>query len=292
MIGVVVVRSGRLGLGVHDVAGAVDELWLIGSELDTVTSVPVGTTRRIELGDFAPAAWAKFLAAELTGSCVVLASSPDGRDLAGRLAEIWGVELFAGCTQLSASQIATPRYGGATTFVQTTPERFVATVQARNTTGVLFDAEGPVETAVLDSQGDAVMLGELAPDLETVDLADAARIVAGGAGLANEASFGRLSELAPRLGAAMGATRVITDRGWVPFRRQIGTTGATVNPRLYVALGISGAVQHTSGLGAPDHVISVNIDGACPMSQRADLVLIADANETLDELLLMTGEGP
>ena len=82
----------------------------------------------------------------------------------------------------------------------------------------------------------------------------------------------------------MGATRVVTDRGWVGHERQIGTTGVVVDPRLYVAFGISGAVQHTSGLGQPDHIISVNTDAHCPMMQLADLAIVADANAVLDEL--------
>jgi electron transfer flavoprotein alpha subunit len=82
----------------------------------------------------------------------------------------------------------------------------------------------------------------------------------------------------------MGVTRVITDRGWAPHQRQIGTTGIVVDPRLYLAFGVSGAVQHTSGLGQPDHIISVNTDAHCPMMQMADLAIVSDANAVLDEL--------
>ncbi|MGZ4703159.1 MAG: FAD-binding protein, partial [Ilumatobacteraceae bacterium] len=83
----------------------------------------------------------------------------------------------------------------------------------------------------------------------------------------------------------VGATRVITDRGWVGHDRQIGTTGVIVDPHLYIAFGISGAVQHTSGLGHPEHIISVNTDPYCPMMQLADLAVIGDANAVLDALL-------
>ncbi len=87
----------------------------------------------------------------------------------------------------------------------------------------------------------------------------------------------------------MGATRVITDRGWVHHDRQIGTTGVVVAPTLYLSFGVSGAVQHTSGLGAPDNIISVNTDPHCPMMAMSDLAIVADANATLDELLLLLG---
>jgi electron transfer flavoprotein alpha subunit len=82
----------------------------------------------------------------------------------------------------------------------------------------------------------------------------------------------------------VGATRVITDRGWVPHARQIGTTGCVIDPELYFAFGISGAVQHTAGLGQPQHIVSVNTDPHCPMMQLADLAIVCDANAVVDEL--------
>ncbi len=124
----------------------------------------------------------------------------------------------------------------------------------------------------------------LPPDVTTMDLSEAPRILGGGAGLESAERFVQLEAVAARLGASMGATRVITDRGWLDHSRQIGTTGVVVDPRLYLAFGISGAVQHTAGLGQPDHVISVNVDAHCPMMELADLAVVADANATLDEL--------
>ena len=118
-----------------------------------------------------------------------------------------------------------------------------------------------------------------------MDLTEAATIVGGGAGLDAEERFVQLDTFAGRIGGVMGATRVITDRGWVHHDRQIGTTGVVVDPTLYLSFGVSGAVQHTSGLGAPDHIISVNTDPHCPMMAMSDLAIVSDANETLVELL-------
>ena len=120
--------------------------------------------------------------------------------------------------------------------------------------------------------------------MTTIDLTEADRIAAGGAGLESAERFEQLARIAAAIGGAMGATRVITDRAWVGHERQIGTTGVVVGPELYVAFGISGAVQHTSGLGDPRHVISVNIDPHCPMMQMSDLAVVSDANAVLDEL--------
>ena len=138
---------------------------------------------------------------------------------------------------------------------------------------------------VLAECNDPVLEQLLPPDAATIDLSEATRIVAGGAGLDDSRRFDQLGVLGAVLGASVGATRVVTDRGWLGHERQIGTTGVIVDPRLYVAFGISGAVQHTTGLGRPDHVISVNTDPHCPMMQLADIAVIADANVVLDELL-------
>ncbi|MDQ5840143.1 MAG: mycofactocin-associated electron transfer flavoprotein alpha subunit, partial [Chloroflexota bacterium] len=136
------------------------------------------------------------------------------------------------------------------------------------------------------------VLEVLEPDPETMDLAEAGRVLAGGAGLvprdagagAGPAAMTLLQHVATALGASAGATRVVTDAGWVGFERQIGTTGVAIDPDLYVAFGISGASQHTGGLGAPRHIVSVNTDASCPMTAMADLGLVTDAGELLKVL--------
>lgn len=291
-IGVVVVRNGRLGLGASDVAAVADEVWLLGSGLDEVALAPTNVTRTLKLGAFAPDAWATLLAREVGESSVLFSAEPDGRDLAGRLGERLGVPVYSGCVELRAGRAVTPRYGGATTTVHELADRYVATIQPTSLTATLVPPTCEPTAPSLAATIDVAPLAEIEPDLESVDLADARRIMAGGAGLSDEADFESLAQLAPRMSAAMGATRVITDRGWAPFRRQIGTTGATVSPELYVAFGISGAVQHTSGLGSPEHVISINTDPACPMSQMADVAIVADAHDTLAALVQLVSEAP
>ena len=271
-------------------AECADELWLMGSGLADVLEVPPGTTRRIECGPFAPSAWSTYLAREVRAQSVVLAATTDGRDLAGQLAQRLGVDVVTGCTEITDSAMVSVHYGGATSVVQDTPAHFVATLQVRNRSGNLHAAQGAIEIVPMPSSGDVQAVREEAPDPETVDLADATLIFAGGAGLTEQQSFVTLARCATALHAAMGATRVITDRGWVSGRRQIGTTGVTVKPELYVAFGISGAVQHTSGLGSPRHIISINTDPSCPMHQMADVALVADADATLLALETLLGD--
>lgn len=122
-------------------------------------------------------------------------------------------------------------------------------------------------------------------DPRTVDLREAERIVAGGLGLGGPEGVAQLWELGNRLGAAVGGTRVISDRGWLPADRFIGTTGKIVAPKLYLALGISGASQHTSGMNGSETVIAVNIDRTAPIFGLADLGIVADVRQLIPALL-------
>ena len=152
---------------------------------------------------------------------------------------------------------------------------------ARELTGI---AVSPIATIERERFAPASWAQLLAPDAATIDLAEATLIVAGGAGLSGPERFRALARVAVAVNASVGGTRVVTDRGWLAHERQIGTTGVVVDPRVYVALGISGAVQHTSGLGRPQHIISVNTDPYCPMMQLADIAIVADANAVLEAL--------
>ncbi|MDQ2717317.1 MAG: electron transfer flavoprotein subunit alpha/FixB family protein [Chloroflexota bacterium] len=119
-----------------------------------------------------------------------------------------------------------------------------------------------------------------APSPEEVELDVAERIVAGGRGVGRE-GFASLATFARLLGAAVGATRVATDRGWVEHERQIGATGKSVHPKLYLACGISGAAQHTSGIREAETIVAINPDRNAPILALADLGLLGDANEVL-----------
>ncbi len=280
LVGSGLVGSGLVGSGLVDAGpGAVAELAGIATELTLV-----------ELGDFRPAAWASALAPLLADEpAVVLPGSPDGRDLAPRLATLLHRPLFAGATGVSRQCIELARDGGRELHTVAPGPEFIATLQP-GVRGVVADRRlgAPTIAAVVTladhDERDPVVLEVQPPDPATIDLAEAPRIVGGGAGLDGPERITQLQRISTVLGASMGATRVITDRGWVPHERQIGTTGVVVDPQLYLAFGVSGAVQHTSGLGNPDHIISVNTDQHCPMMQLADLAIVADANATLTAL--------
>lgn len=273
--------------------------------------------RCLELGEFQPARWAAALAPLLVHEpIVVLPAAPDGRDLAPRLAATLDRALFAGAVQVSAERVVLARGGGLAMHTLTPPATFIATLQIGVRGADPADSPDPAAIVELDvpmtragtptgtrtgpGTGastdtnvhlDARVVEVIGPDPATIDLAEAGRIVGGGAGLTSAEQFDRLATLGSAIDASVGATRVITDRGWVPHERQIGTTGVVVDPQLYLAFGVSGAVQHTSGLGHPDHIISVNTDAHCPMMQLADLAVVADANEVLAHLVELLDDG-
>lgn len=294
MLAVIPVRDGALPAGGAEVAAECSgRALLIGSGTAMAAEGLAGvcaSVTAVECGPFAPGAWARALAAHLaTETVIALPHCPDGRDLAPRIAHELDRPLHAGAISVSEQRVQVARYGGMQIADIRPTGAFVATLQPGvRGVDVALDAHLPhidsMNVAPDTSIADAHIVEVLPPDVTTMDLAEAPRILGGGAGLLDGDAFDRLGRVAARLQASMGATRVITDRGWVGHERQIGTTGVVVDPRLYIAFGISGAVQHTSGLGSPEHIISVNTDAHCPMMQMADLAIVADANAVLAEL--------
>ena len=250
------------------------------------------------------------LAAPLAGvPLILLPASPDGRDLAPRLAARLGRPLLghAASARLVAGRDAAGPGTVAAELSRIDDRLLVPAEVAAPAVATLAVGQGQVVPArhrrklaelpgliAADATADcpdAEVLEVLDADPATMDLTEAPLVVAGGAGLAAgltdaaaRSVFELLGSVAAALGASAGATRVATDAGWISHGRQIGTTGVTVRPELYVALGISGAAQHVGGLGSPAHVVSVNTDPSCPMTAIADLGVVADARGLLLEL--------
>lgn len=293
MIALVPVRDGVLPLGGEEaIAEAGGRVLLAGTGTETAADA-IGTDvvelRRWEAPPFAARAWALALAPAVAGeNVVVLPATPDGRDLAPRLAAALGWPLLAGALHVTRTHVALIRHGGLLLEDVAVHRPVVATLQP-GVRGVEPGEPRSAEPAevlalVAPATHDVEVVEVVPPDPTTMDLSEAKRIVAGGAGLRDGAAFAVLTEVAAALQASMGATRVPADAGWVPFERQIGTTGVTVDPDLYLAFGISGAVQHVTGLGHPEHVVSVNLDASCPMMMMADLAIVTDAPAMLAAL--------
>ena len=296
-LAVVVVRHGVLPVGAAEaVAEAGNRVLLLGSGTEEAAGeLGAARTWYAETVDAAPAGLAAALVPLVTDvRMLVLPGSPDGRDFAPRLAAALDRPLLAWATQASVDDegvsATLSRLDGRLDVDVRCDQPCVVTL-VPGVRSPLPPTNGEVFEVVLDVPAgvDAERLAVLEPDPETMDLAEAARVVGGGAGLVHgddEAAetFRLLRAVAARLGATTGATRVVTDAGWMHHDRQIGTTGVTISPDLYVAFGVAGASQHTGGLGRPKHVVSVNTDPSCPMTAMADLGLVTDARALLLEL--------
>ena len=316
-VAVLMVRGGRLPTGADEAveeAGGNAVVVGSGTRHGAAALCSGRHLRWWETGDgFAPGALAAGLGPALVDvPLVILPASADGRDLAPRLAARMDRPLLAGAERVALSwgENGQPHVVAAVARLDdrvlvdvivdgpavatliphrreaSVPVAEPAIIEPLHADGGADDSSRPMP-AIADPEVTAV----LEPDLATLDLADARVVVAGGAGLVHgrdeieaRATFALLGRVANALGGAAGATRVATDAGWTSYDRQIGTTGVAVDPDLYVAFGISGAAQHIGGLGSPRHVVSVNVDGSCPMTAMADLGLVTDARALLVEL--------
>lgn len=309
-LAVIPVREGVLPAGGPETIAETDgRCLLIGSDVATALESVSGIASDValcEAGDYAPAAWASLVAGLVTSDRLegaqvfVLPASPDGRDLAPRLAARLDCDLIPSAIRIAGEHVDVISHGGRAVGERRIRggERVVITFQlgARNVATPVPGSKADVATIEVDpidppAGADPVCEALLPPDVSTMDLSEAPRLFGGGAGLDSAERFERLARVASLVDAAMGATRVITDKGWLGHERQIGTTGVVVDPDLYIAFGISGAVQHTAGLGHPDHIISINTDEHAPMMEMADLAIVADANETLDHLEVLLADG-
>jgi electron transfer flavoprotein alpha subunit len=297
-LAVIVVRDGQLPAGADEtVAEAGGTALLAGSGIREAVD-QLGSASRVwllERGTVGPGALASALAQLLPGvDMILLPESPDGRDLAPRLAVALSRGLLAGAVRCAPDEVEVTRLDDRLSVRVGVDGPVVVTLRpgSRGKPQPVTLAEVsalPVTAAGAGAARDAESIEVLQPEPATADLAEARRIFGGGAGLVPAGADGAavmrlLAAVGSALGASAGATRVVTDAGWMSYDRQIGTTGVAVSPELYVAFGISGAGQHVGGLGNPEHVVSVNTDPSCPMTAMADLGIVADAPAVLAEL--------
>jgi electron transfer flavoprotein alpha subunit len=206
----------------------------------------------------------------LTADCTAFAVDPEKRLLLQTRPAFGGNILATIITPRSYPQMATAR-----------PGVFKPGAAAASPDGQVIR----VELASLADPGESRFLRVVEEIRERVPLAEAEVIVAGGRGLKEARNFRLLEELADLLGGAVGATRGAVDAGWVSYAHQIGQTGKTVAPKLYIACGISGAAQHLVGMQSSDFIVAVNKDPQAPIFQVADLGLVGDLFEIIPALI-------
>lgn len=220
---------------------------------------------------------------------VLLPASEMGKDAAPRVAVKLDAGLAAGCTSLkSVDGLVTasrPVFAGkgVVDVVVTTPVKIFTLRPNVFTAGESSGAAAPVQNITIElSDSDfGAKVTEVKLSAGKKDVAEADIIVSGGRGLKGPEHFALIEDLAGSLGAAVGASRAVVDAGWRPHDEQVGQTGKTVSPSLYVAVGISGAVQHLAGMSSSKYIVAINKDKDAPIFTVADYGIVGDAFEVL-----------
>jgi len=230
------------------------------------------------------------LVAEKSPTAVLLASSTDGKEVAGRLAVKAGSGVITDAVAVAADLTCTQSVFGGSTVVHSkvTAGTPIITVRPNSTPPVAASgaaARVDVTVSLSDAGSKATITGsQVATKGGRPDLAEAAIVVSGGRGVGSADGFAVVEALADALGAAVGASRAATDAGWYPHQYQVGQTGKTVSPQLYIANGISGAIQHRAGMQTSKTIIVVNKDPEAPIFELADYGVVGDLFTVLPQL--------
>ncbi len=236
-------------------------------------------------------------------SIFLLGATAIGRSLAPRVAARLGTGLTADCTGLAIDEEkrlllqTRPAFGGNVMATILCPERRpqMATVRHKVMRPATRDEERSgrivnVRREILPFRARLLEVVEEAG--QTVNLAEADIIVSGGRGLGKAENFRLIEELARVLGAAVGASRAAVDAGWIPYAHQVGQTGKTVCPKIYIACGISGAIQHLAGMGSSDIIVAINRDPNAPIFDVATYGIVGDLFEVIPALIAEFRNGP
>jgi electron transfer flavoprotein alpha subunit len=251
-----------------------------------------------ELSGYAPQAWARALAglaAELPAAAVVAVGTDHGSEVMAHLGAITGLPVAANCVSAARNaagelELVRHRWAGSLledAVLDASPALLTVAVDALAAVPASEPATTSVQTyrPALEEDDLRVRATESAERSAGVSLATARVVVGGGRGVGGPDGFGVLEELAGLLGGVVGVSRVVTSEGWRPHRQQVGQTGTRISPELYLACGISGAIQHMAGCLSAKHIVAVNTDPDAPIISHADYAVIGDLNQVLPVLV-------
>jgi electron transfer flavoprotein alpha subunit len=246
---------------------------------------------------------AAILSVRAAGDLVLLPASPDGRDIAGAMSALSGMGVLVNATSVRWTDdgpvVEQSAFGGKLITESAFTDNAaggIITVRPNSVTAEPLATAGSVSEAAGGAFPDlpAVRVVERVEEAAaSASIEDARIIVSGGRGVGGPDGFKLLDDLAAALDGAVGATRAAVDSGWIPYSQQIGQTGKIVKPELYLALGISGAIQHKVGMRTSGTIVAVNRDADAPIADFADLFVVGDLFEVgaalLDRLRARSG---
>ncbi len=259
----------------------------------------IAVAEQLALGPNHRLACARTWVKEREPRVVFVGADGDDRVLAARLAVAAELQLFAPVLSVSLRnsqwQVTALHADGRRTQQITLrqTERILVTLRAGVAQPMHSDPSrhGTVRSLTIEPQPESSRIVERRPaDPATTDIVHLPRLVSGGRGLGGPEGFALLRQVAERLDAGIAASRMAVDLGWIERDRQVGQTGKTVSPELYLACGISGASHHREGMSDSRHIIALNNDPAAPIFQLAHLGLVADWRETLERFLELTAD--
>jgi electron transfer flavoprotein alpha subunit len=246
-----------------------------------------------EFDDYVVAPKAELLA-QIVGAAspaaVLIASSPEGKEIAARLAVKIDSGLITDAVGVNDGFVADQSIFGGSYSVKSQVSRGTPVITVRpNSTAPEPSPAQPSEEQVTVSLSEAATKAKV---LERVsekkggrpELTEASIVVSGGRGLGGGENFALIEKLADSLGAAVGASRAATDAGWYPHQNQVGQTGKTVSPQLYVAVGISGAIQHRAGMQTSKTIVAINKDSEAPIFDLVDFGVVGDLFDVVPQL--------
>ena len=228
--------------------------------------------------------WSSALKGSVSGT-VLLASTPRGRELGASLAADIGMSVVQDITSISEGiNVERPVFSGKAIEKVTISSPAVITIRPNSLDSAGNGASAPVST--IDSGEDLKIAVEeaITKASEKIDVSEADIIISGGRGLGDISNFEKLEEVASTLGAAVGASRAVVDEWGLPHSMQVGQTGKTVTPSLYIAVGISGAIQHLTGMRSSSYIVAINKDPEAPIFTVADYGIVASWEDALPVL--------